>query len=169
MKNFSIVKNTIILSSALFIFSGMANAASFDNSTTAHQDITFKQPSSPLSLSITSLNPTAGQHNDKDKVANYTLTSTTAVRIGERFTPASGSSAGNANEMTFKGKNNASNKVKLVVLAPNGNQFQTFGGDQYYTSNTDVKDFSGTITISGAQNVPADTYTVSMDAVIFHP
>lgn len=156
------------VAASMIIISGAAHADSFSGMTTSSTDVTFTAPATPLTLTLQSENPSSGIHEDLYEVASYKLTSTSNARIGVRFTPTAGVVGSTENRMVFSGKSNPAHKADLQIIAPSGNHV-TVGSETFWVSNTDVTDFSGTIKTNGSQTIPADTYTVSMDAVVYNP
>ncbi|MDR7019092.1 hypothetical protein [Aeromonas salmonicida] len=171
MNSTQFFKNVFFAATSVFLFTGNSYADSFSDLTSANADITFTQPTSPLTLTIQPDNLNAGLLNDLTEVATYTLTNTnTDARVAVRFTPTAGTPNSNVNKMTFSGRNDPSNKLNLQILAPSGSFITDENGFTFWTYNgSGSENLGGRIAASGSQTVHADVYNVSMDAAIYNP
>jgi len=104
----------------------------------------------------------AGKIFDAFKVATFKVTSTQPYQLGIRFTPGSGETE-YGGLIKLKGKNDPNHFVSLGVYT---NAKYTSQKDWMITQDNS-NDFSGYIGTVGSQTVPADTYTLSMDASAF--
>lgn len=133
---------------------------------TATADITFKE-ANVLTFKITPVTDlTAGKKANHTPIASYSVTAQKSAYLGVRWTPGSGIVGGNPLDQTIKltGKNNEKNTLTLEIEPGEISQVIEGGWQiENYTKNA----IHGTVKIAGAQDVPADTYTLSMDASVF--
>ena len=125
-------------------------------------DLIFRAESK-LDLQIIPVkNLRAQLYADKTKVAIIKVSSTQPYQLGIRFTPGSGE-INHAKLIKLKGKSHPTNTLSLG-LSVDGN-YTTL--DNWIISTDNLTSLSGQIQINGVQNVPADIYTLSMDASAF--
>lgn len=104
----------------------------------------------------------AGKTADNFIVATFKVTSTQPYQLGIRFTPSSGEiKYGGLIKLT--GKSDSNHVISLGLFPDN----KVIALKDWVITKENVIDFSGHIKTMGSQVVPADTYTLSMDASAF--
>ncbi|MCX2905141.1 hypothetical protein ORG41_04025 [[Curtobacterium] plantarum] len=125
-------------------------------------DLIFRAESK-LDLQIIPVkNLRAQLYADKTKVAIIKVSSTQPYQLGIRFTPGSGE-INYAGLIKLKGKSQPTNTLSLGLHVDGHYTTQ----DNWAISADNITSLSGQIQINGVQNVPADIYTLSMDASAF--
>jgi len=104
----------------------------------------------------------AGKTSDKFKVATFKVTSTQPYQLGIRFTPGSGETK-YGGLIKLKGKNDPNHVVSLGMYL----HAKYTSLKDWIITQDNVNDLSGYIGAVGSQTVPADIYTLSMDASAF--
>ncbi|MBK0095008.1 hypothetical protein IBT49_03400 [Erwinia sp. S63] len=104
----------------------------------------------------------AGNTPDKYSVAAFNVTSTQPYQLGIRFTPGSGEIK-YGGLIKLKGKSDPNHIISLGLITDR--KYTTL--DDWVITKDNINDFSGYIQTVGSQIVPADTYTLSMDASAF--
>lgn len=104
----------------------------------------------------------AGKLADKTKVAQFNVNSTQPYQLGVRLTPGSGE-VKYAGLIKLKGKNDPGHVISLGIHVEG--KYTTL--ENWIISNENITSFTGQVQMNGGQSVPADIYTLSMDASAF--
>jgi len=159
LKKAYIFPAAFVIASPLY---AMENPEPTGETITRSVDLIFRTESK-LNLEIVPVkNLRAQKYADKTKLAQVKVNSTQPYQLGVRFTPGSGEIK-YAGLIKLKGKSQPTNTLSLG-LHVDGNYTTV---DKWLISNDNITSFSGQIQINGVQNVPADIYTLSMDASAF--
>ncbi|WP_315316087.1 hypothetical protein [Pantoea vagans] len=105
----------------------------------------------------------AGKTKSQTKVASFKITATPATRLGLRFTPNMGDRL-SASQIRLTGKNDP--KHKILVYYPPVDMIYLEKGNWLITKHKQTT-LNGDIKTHCDQNIPADTYILSMDASAF--
>ncbi|PXW51505.1 hypothetical protein DFO55_11877 [Grimontella sp. AG753] len=161
-------------------FAGMAvlstaqAAQSFSDQISETAEIVFNAPIVPLELSIAPVTGlSAGLIPASTKVADFSLISgngNTNYNMGVRWNSASNQTV-NTSDSTIAVVSgaNPTHKAQFKLVMPNS-QSITVGADSYLVSTAALQTALGQITtIAADQIIPADTYTVTLDAALYNP
>lgn len=125
-------------------------------------ELIFRAPSKLNFQLIPEKDLKAGKISDKFKVATFKVTSTQPYQLGIRFTPNSGETK-YGGLIKLKGKSDPNHIISLGLFIKSGYVSQ----EDWIITKDNINDFSGQIKTVGDQIIPADTYTLSMDASAF--
>ncbi|WP_182057740.1 hypothetical protein [Pantoea sp. ME81] len=158
-----------IYATLLIIASGISGSAMADNlhetgdTVTRSVDLVFAEKVKVDFKLIPERNLKAGNTLSNTKVASLKITATPASRIGVRFTPNTGERM-NAGQYRLGGKNDPHHKISLY-MPPLPGAIYVAKGDWIVSKDKAAIDWE--IKTHSEQNIAADTYTLSMDAVAF--
>lgn len=126
-------------------------------------ELAFSQ-ASKISFNIIPINNlSAGLNKNNTQVATYILSTNQPSYLALRWTPNSGIINGTSIKITGKGDPAHTLSLKFVN---NVNSITTRDGSWVFTG-TKIASLNGKVVVAGDQTVPADTYTISMDASVF--
>lgn len=157
--------------SALIIFSAFLSASALaDNPSqigdviTKSVDLVFTE-NVKLNFQLTpEQNLRAGRNQANTKIASFNLSATPDARLGLRFTPNTGFRV-NSGQYRIDGKNNPDHKI--YVHLPFSLESTYLAKGDWILTKDKKPTFIGDIKIHGDQDIPADTYVLSMDASAF--
>lgn len=170
------IKLSIVMSS--LIFSGvsmMAHAVpSMSDITTQTAEIQIGAIANPVTFD---LQPVSGQQAapastaDNTTVANWTISTSAAAQHAIRWTPEFPKQTVNTDstEAVIDGASSSGNHLTLVLNTADASTLTTMDDASHYFVMNSGLQHVGTLNTKGIQQVPADTYKVSLDAAIFNP
>lgn len=157
--------SAIIIFSAFLSASVMAeNPRQFGDIITQSVDLVFNE-NVKLNFTLTpEQNLRAGKVSSNTKIASFAISATPAARVGVRFTPNTGFRV-NAGQYRIDGKDNAEHKIYIYL--PVTRELTYLAEGDWILPKTKKPTFTGDIKTHGDQDIPADTYVLSMDASVF--
>ncbi|WP_039661602.1 MULTISPECIES: hypothetical protein [Pantoea] len=161
MKN---IRNIILIIVATLSTTAMAdNPKQIGETLTQTADIVFSENIKLSFQLISKQGLIAGKTMSQTNIASFKITATPATRLGLRFTPNTGETV-NASQFRLIGKNDP--KHKIYVYYPPLDMIYLEKGNWLVTKDKKAT-LSGDIKTHSDQDIPADTYILSMDASAF--
>ncbi|MDJ0475627.1 hypothetical protein QNA27_18375 [Pantoea eucalypti] len=126
-------------------------------------DLEFKQWSSMKFILTSKTNLNSGKIKDAYIVASFRVEVIPPTQLGLRWTPGKGET----NNWYTKVRGRYNNQHVLSLHMTTETYVPTALHNGWVVTNDSIENFHGTIYTNGDQDVPADIYTISMDASAF--